>query len=1170
MKKIFFFIFLCCASSIFAQTFKSGDLWYSIYNSSSKTIQVTEHDDHKALTEVTIPSTVVYNGTTYKVVRIGSSAFKECKSLQSVSIPNTITYISDYAFSYCSSLTSITIPNSVTNIGSNAFYYCSSLTSITIPNSVTSIGSYAFQYCSSLTSITIPNSVTSIGWSVFAYCSSLTSVTLPATITSMETNTFGGCDMLRTINIIATDWSDILSGTINKLLTTKGSLSSNVVRRVIINGVEQKGHIIIPSAITSISAYALYGCKEITSVEVPTSVTSIGEQAFTEVAYLYMNATTPPTLANSNVVNNSGFIVLPDAATLAIYQTAPVWKDLADRMITPDALQVREVSITADNTMSALHRVLGEANLLNTIKLKVHGTINSYDIMLIRNKMLNLRELDLSDAEVKACSYQYYTGYCTHDNKLEGYAFSELNLRVVHLPKNLTEITNCFNACPYLDTVYCQAGIQKIGNNTFKNSQALRYVEVKEGVKEIGEKAFYQTTRLETLNLPSSLETIGSSAFQYSGVKSITIPANVTTINSGAFKNGSLEYLAFAPNGKLTSIPANLFESQNSLKNIDWENSSITSIGNYAMQNCSSLKLGNFPKGLKSIGKYAFYQCTSIDSIVLPKRLETIGEYAFQNCTNTQVIKISSSVKQIGNYAFDGCSKVKRVYTYTVEPTSIQQQTFSCYKTADLYVPATSYYNYFYNTQWSQFLKLIEVEEEYSYFYLYGDYYLGGDYGVIKGKPDADLFAGSGLIIVGDEKIGVSNIHYYADANQKCASLITDNNLNIDTLFVHFPQTKGKWHYTTFPFNINREDIQCGSEFVVRYYDGQIRAENTKGGWQNVPVGKPMLNGQGYIFQAAAKDTLTLAFAKPKLPNKDITIPLYTYPAESIWDANWNMVGNPYLSYYDLDSIKGFTYPIVAWNGTGYDTYRPGDDSYHFKPLESFFIQNVDLTQITLPINGRETYTQANSKRSSAPARRNMAAEAQAKNRWLVDITISDSAYTDRTRVVFNEEASVEYDLGVDANKTIVTTAPVQLYTIGKSNEQYSINERPATTNGEVINLGYYAAHAGTFTLSVSRMDTTFMLYDNVEDQYVDLSQGDYTFDSEAGFNDTRFVMYAVETEELPTNVENLNMQDINKVTVYSVTGQTLAKDVDLQAMQLPAGVYMIKTTNGTHKVILK
>ena len=1125
MKKIFFFIFLCCANAICAQTFKSGNLWYSVYSTSAKTVRVEQHDDHKTLTSVTIPSTVEYNGT-YTVVRIGTYAFQDCSSLTSVTIPNSVTYIDSYAFRYCSSLTSVTIPNSVTSIGSNAFQYCSSLTSVTIPNSVTSIGSSAFNSCSSLTSVTIPNSVTSIGSSAF-----------------------GNCNMLKTINIVATDWTNILSGSINKLLTTYGNLNNNVVRRVIVDGVEQKGHIVIPSTSTSISAYALSGCKEITSVEVPSSVTSIGEQAFTEVAYLYMNATTPPTLINSNAVNSVALIVLPDAAILATYQAAPVWKDLADRMITRDAIQVREVNIIAENTMSALHRVLGEEKLMNTIKLKVHGTINSYDIMLIRNKMLNLRELDLSDAEVRACSYEYYTGFRTQDNKLGGYAFSELNLRVVHLPKNLTEITNCFKACPYLDTVYCQTGIQKIGSETFRDSKALRYVEVKEGVKEIGEYAFYGTTGLETLNLPNSLETIGSYAFAYSGVKSITIPANVTTIRSSAFRDGYLERLAFAPNGKLTSIPDNLFESQRNLKAIDWENSNI-----------------------KSIGEYAFYYCTSIDSIILPKRLETIGQYAFQDCTNTQVIKIPSSVKQISNYAFDGCSNVKRVYTYTIEPTSIKQQTFSCYKSADLYVPATSYYNYYYNTQWSQFLKLIEVEEEYSYFYLYGDYYLGGDYGVIKGKPDADLFAGSGLIIVGDEKIGVSNIHYYADANQKCASLITDNNLNIDTLFVHFPQTKGKWHYTTFPFNINREDIQCGSEFVVRYYDGQIRAENTKGGWQNVPVGKPMLNGQGYIFQAAAKDTLTLAFAKPKLPNKDISIPLYTYPAESMWDANWNMVGNPYLSYYDLDSITGFTYPIVAWNGTGYDTYRPGDDSYHFKPLESFFIQNVDLTQITLPINGRETYTQANSKRSSAPARRNMVAEAQAKKRWLVDITISDSAYTDRTRVVFNEEATVEYDLGVDANKTIVTTAPVQLYTIGKSNEQYSINERPATTNGEVINLGYYAAHAGTFTLSVSRMDTTFMLYDNVEDQYVDLSQGDYTFDSEAGFNDTRFVMYAVETEEeeLPTSIETLDKQNMSKVNVYSVTGQVVAENVDLQTTQLPAGVYMIKKNNKIYKIILQ
>ena len=91
------------------------------------------------------------------------SAFSGCKSLTSVTIPDSVTSIEDSAFDGCSSLTSVTIPNSVTSIGEYAFRDCKSLGSVTIPNSVTSIGDSAFSYCSSLTSVTIPDSVTSIG-----------------------------------------------------------------------------------------------------------------------------------------------------------------------------------------------------------------------------------------------------------------------------------------------------------------------------------------------------------------------------------------------------------------------------------------------------------------------------------------------------------------------------------------------------------------------------------------------------------------------------------------------------------------------------------------------------------------------------------------------------------------------------------------------------------------------------------------------------------------------------------------------------------------------------------------------------------------------------------------------------------------------------------------------
>jgi len=103
---------------------------------------------------------------------------------------------------------------SVTSIGNHVFSYCKSLTSITIPNSVTSIGRKAFQNCTSLENIDIPDSVTSIDDNAFYSCSSLTSITIPDGVIKIGKYAFYNCTKLRTINYTGTEehWNSISKG----------------------------------------------------------------------------------------------------------------------------------------------------------------------------------------------------------------------------------------------------------------------------------------------------------------------------------------------------------------------------------------------------------------------------------------------------------------------------------------------------------------------------------------------------------------------------------------------------------------------------------------------------------------------------------------------------------------------------------------------------------------------------------------------------------------------------------------------------------------------------------------------------------------------------------------------------------------------------------------------
>ena len=126
-----------CALTASAHDFVSGGIYYNITDYSDL-VEVTYRGDSpdaysdEYLGMVIIPSTVSYEGDTYRVTGIGNDAFNGCSNLIAINIPEGVTSIGNEAFRDCSSLTAINIPEGVTSIEGSAFSGCSSLTAINI------------------------------------------------------------------------------------------------------------------------------------------------------------------------------------------------------------------------------------------------------------------------------------------------------------------------------------------------------------------------------------------------------------------------------------------------------------------------------------------------------------------------------------------------------------------------------------------------------------------------------------------------------------------------------------------------------------------------------------------------------------------------------------------------------------------------------------------------------------------------------------------------------------------------------------------------------------------------------------------------------------------------------------------------------------------------------
>ena len=211
------------------------------------------------------PNTIIPNGVT----EIGVGAFYGNANLTSIDIPNSVTKIGNGAFSECKSLTSISIPSSVKTIERYAFENCYDLASVSISEGITRIEESVFSGCTSLTSFTIPSTVTSIGVEAFNGCR-LTSITIPKGVTSIEEAAFIGCaSSATTIQVEEGNTVYDSRNNCNAIIRTADNTLMLGCRNTT-----------IPNGITNIGAGAFTGCKELTSINIPEGVSTIGEYAF--------------------------------------------------------------------------------------------------------------------------------------------------------------------------------------------------------------------------------------------------------------------------------------------------------------------------------------------------------------------------------------------------------------------------------------------------------------------------------------------------------------------------------------------------------------------------------------------------------------------------------------------------------------------------------------------------------------------------------------------------------------------------------------------------------------------------------------------------------------------------------------------------------------------------
>jgi hypothetical protein len=449
------------------------------------------------------------------------------------------------------------------------------------------------------------------------------------------------------------------------------------------------GEIVIPDGVTSIANGAFTGQTGLTSILIPQSLITIGDEAFktTGLQTVFM--------PNVTTIGDRAFMDCPSLTTIIAPKLISIGSDaFAD-----------DIDLVSFNSYSY-------NNPSNEPFMDINETNTNTNIIVTQN-IINLNGITaLGEGTFAGCESIEEVVIPTTITSIPARLFSDTpSLTNIVIPTSITSIGGSAFAGAGLTSITLHSGITSIGPSVFANASNLESVTILAPITTLPAGIFSGASNLTNVELPSTVEVIASGAFSGTAITTLTLP-NVKSIGANAF--AGVTTLVSVSTPSIESVSATAFSGATNLQDAPADPSSIVfsdssktvltgytgSVGilklpstvttiadNAFLNNLNIIGLDLGGSVIQTIGNNAF-KGSGLRTLTLPSGLTSIGNNAFQNCVNLTTLTIPpAETMSFGNYCFAGCSKLTSINI----PNGVTSIPIHCFNGCALMTTVTSH-----------------------------------------------------------------------------------------------------------------------------------------------------------------------------------------------------------------------------------------------------------------------------------------------------------------------------------------------------------------------------------------------------------------------------------------------------------------------------------------------